>query len=322
MCLFSLTSWASSHSRLFILRQNETEFAFFCLSCWTLSAVIFPGSDFLTSKCRSVTCSILGLWVSSSRRSSSCSQTSRTPGKISKITYANSVWGGFSLQVPRHTEHRAWLKSSVSLWWPEHVLLSPPTGRSWCCRLWWSGCVWLWSTPSTDAASLWTAMMSGRLPGCCCPEWTASPVSFGTAVCTQPPHMHMNKTPAGTRVNSHTGLHVSDKGKKWYPHFPAHSSPRGVKKIKLVRCSGTIWLHCKQSRKKRSCFVLWITLVCFALQNGWLLLRLEEAGCCFHWSKVPAGPRLPHAQLWTHGPGEAGCQPAGARWHQQHEWAG
>lgn len=33
-------------------------------------------------------------------------------------------------------------------------------------------------------------------------------------LCTQPPHTHMNKTPAGTRVNSHTDLHVSDKSKK------------------------------------------------------------------------------------------------------------
>lgn len=100
--------------------------------------------------------------------------------------YANSVLGGFSLQVPGHTKYWVWLKFSVSLWWPEHVPLSPPIGRSWCCRLWWSGCAWLWFTPNTDAASLWTAMMSGRLPDCCCLEWTVSPASSGTAVSSVP----------------------------------------------------------------------------------------------------------------------------------------
>lgn len=63
-------------------------------------------------------------------------------------------------------------------------------------------------------------------------------------------------------------------------------------------------------------------LVRFGLQNGWLLQRLKETGCCLNWGKAPAELGLPYAQLWTHRLGEAGCQPAGAGWYQQHEWAG
>ena len=73
----------------------------------------------------------------------------------------------------------------------DHVPPSPPTGRSWCCRLWWSGCAWQRFTRSTDAASLWTATMFGRLPASCCPEWTVSRANFGTALKNHclPPHI-------------------------------------------------------------------------------------------------------------------------------------
>lgn len=54
------------------------------------------------------------------------------------------------------------------------------TAPSCCCRRWWSGCGWPSPTPSTGAASPWTAMTSGRRPGCSCRGWTASHASSST----------------------------------------------------------------------------------------------------------------------------------------------
>lgn len=61
---------------------------------------------------------------------------------------------------------------------------------------------------------------------------------------------------------------------------------------------------------------------CFHRQSGGLFLRHQEAGRSLHGGQVPAGPGLQDAQLRADGPGQAGRQPAGARWHQQHERTG
>lgn len=223
-----------------------------------LSALILLSLGFLSSK---------SLWhtsfgsLISSVQSSSCSQTSAKPCKISKITYANSVLGGFFLQVPWHTKNWLWLKFSVSLWWPEHVPLSPPTGHSWCCRLWWSGCAWLWFTPNTDAASQWTAMMSGRLPGCCCLEWTASPVSSGKAVssvlafrlqsvCVHPTSSSARKTKhqqahVWTRTQTHTSVIWARKD---VPISHALTLPV-VLKNKACQVFRENMAHCKKSKQ-------------------------------------------------------------------------
>jgi len=122
--------------------------------------------------------------ISSASRSSSCSQTSSVAGKISEIICKFCLRWMFPCKCLCTLECcvSIWLKFMASLRWPHHVPLSPPTGRSWRCRLSWSGCASLRCTPDTDAASPWTATMFGRRPDCCFPEWTASPVSSGTAV--------------------------------------------------------------------------------------------------------------------------------------------
>lgn len=63
-------------------------------------------------------------------------------------------------------------------------------------------------------------------------------------------------------------------------------------------------------------------MCCFHGQGGGLFLRHQEAGRSLHGGQVPAGSGLQDAQLRADGPGQAGRQPAGARWHQQHERAG
>lgn len=194
------------------------------------------------------------------------------------------------------------LSSTSSSAGTEPVPLPPPAGRSWCCRLSWSGCVWPWSTPSTGAASMWTAMMSGRLPGCCCPEWTVSLASFGTAVrsvhgmraaSSAPPWTHIYDT-NNDKYEPPCCLELlgCTSGEGW-----------GLSGFKPLTCSLNLCLY-------------------FVLQNGWLLLRLEETGCSLRWGEVPAGPGLPYAQLRTHRFSQAGRQPARAGWSQQHERAG
>lgn len=160
--------------------------------------------------------------------------------------------------------------------------------------------------------------MCGRLPGCCCPEWTVSPASSGRPgsewarawaaehVCSQLLHLNPQKAP-----HTHT-CQLYMQGKMCVFHvLPVVSRSKACKVFRE-----------NTARSKQQYLSACTHFVCCAFQNGWLLLCLKETGCCLYWGKVPAGFGLPHAQLWTHRLGKAGCQPARAGWYQQHEWAG